>query len=230
MSVPLVACVRGRLAVGDLRRFRNARNVRLLTGEFPLGLIVRAKLSRHPRIGMIVDFAGKCVLVIVHDGRFPIASVRYAGRPLERWFPQRVCGHTFAMRASPFFGVVLAVAGIVCSGAAVHAQDAVAPPIVVTDCRGGIASVELVEIAAYNVRFRNTAAVAADEIRLSIPYGRRKTATFDVRGTFGPDIVNTRALRKTVGVGLYSWESTQNNCRVDYVHFADGASWSRPSS
>lgn len=132
------------------------------------------------------------------------------------------------MRTLPFFTLALVAAAIAAPASRVAAQTP-GPPITVSDCRGGIASVELVEIAAYNIRFRNTATVPADEIRLSIAYGRRKTATFDVHGTFGPDVDNTRALRKTVGAGLYSWESSQNDCRIDYVHFTDGASWTRPA-
>jgi hypothetical protein len=109
------------------------------------------------------------------------------------------------------------------------AQTASAPaaaPVSVSACRGGIASVELVEIAAYDVTLRDTAVIAADEIKLSVRYGRRgKTADFDVRGTFAPATDVTRHLRRTVGGGLYSYESDTNDCRVDYVHFTDGTSW-----
>jgi len=103
-------------------------------------------------------------------------------------------------------------------------------PVVVGACRGGIASVELVEIAAYDVTFRNTAGVAADEVRLSVRYGRRnKTANFDVHAAFAPNVEITKHLRRTVSGGLYSYESDQNDCSVDYVHFTDGTSWSRPA-
>ncbi len=110
------------------------------------------------------------------------------------------------------------------------AASAAPAPVAVTACRGGIASVELVEIASYDVTFRDTAAVAADEVRLSVPYGRHgKTATFDVRAAFAPGTDVTKHLRRTVRGGLYSYESDQNDCSVDYVHFVDGTSWSRPS-
>jgi hypothetical protein len=104
------------------------------------------------------------------------------------------------------------------------------PPITVSDCRGGIASLELIEVAAYDVTFRNTAAVTADDVRLSIPYGRNgKRVSFDLHGTFAPGIDVARALRKTVGAGLYSYEKTANDCRVEYVHFIDGTSWTPAS-
>ena len=102
-------------------------------------------------------------------------------------------------------------------------------PVVFSDCRGGIESVELVEIAAYDVTFHLTAAVAADEIRLSIPYGRHgKRADFDLHGTFAPQVDVTRALRRTVRGGLFAYMAQHNDCRVDYVHFADGSVWTRP--
>lgn len=104
-----------------------------------------------------------------------------------------------------------------------------AAPVTISACRGGIASIELVEIAAYDVTLRNTAAVAADEVKLSARYGRRrKIAAFDVRGAFAPGVDVTRHLRRTVGGGLYSYESDTNDCTVDYVHFSDGTSWSAP--
>jgi hypothetical protein len=101
-------------------------------------------------------------------------------------------------------------------------------PVLVSDSRGGIASIELVEIAAYKVTLRNTSSITADEIRLAIPYGRRKTATFDVHGTFEPGVDMQKSLRKTVGGGLYANESEQNTCIVQYVHFTDGTSWDKP--
>lgn len=105
-----------------------------------------------------------------------------------------------------------------------------AAPVVFSDCRGGIESIELVEIAAYDVTFYTTGPVAADEIRLSIPYGRHgKRADFDMRGTFAPHVDVTRALRRTVRGGLFAYMSSHNDCRVDYVHFADGTSWTRPA-
>ncbi len=121
------------------------------------------------------------------------------------------------------------LAGTAAATPAPAASDAPAP-VAVSACRGGIASVELVEIASYDVTFRDTAAVAADEIRLSVPYGRHdKRAAFDLHGSFAPGVDVTRHLRRTVSGGLYSYSSDQNDCRVDYVHFTDGSSWSRPS-
>lgn len=109
------------------------------------------------------------------------------------------------------------------------AQDLGPAPIAVSGCNGGIASIELVEIAAYDVTFRNTSGVTADDVRLAIPYGRRKTATFDVRGDFAPGVEIQKALRKSVGMGLFSYESSQNNCNVTFVHFTDGTSWTPPA-
>jgi hypothetical protein len=108
-------------------------------------------------------------------------------------------------------------------------SPAATAPVALGACRGGIASIELVEIAAYDVTLRNTAALPADEIKLSVRYGRRrKTAAFDLRGTFAPGVDVTRHLRRTVGAGLYSYASDSNDCSVDYVHFSDGTSWSAP--
>ena len=97
-------------------------------------------------------------------------------------------------------------------------------------CSGGITSLELVEIASYDVTFRNRSAVAADEVRLSARYGRHeKRATFDVKGVFPPGADVSRHLRRTVNGGLFAYRSDQNDCFVDYVHFTDGSSWSRPA-
>jgi hypothetical protein len=124
---------------------------------------------------------------------------------------------------------LLVSASIVLLAAAYSARAAEtpAPPVTFSECRGGISSIELVELAAYNVTFRNTSAVAADEIRLSIPYGRHKVANFDLRGTFNPQVDTSRALRKNVNGGLYAWRSSQNDCIVDFVHFTDGTTWNR---
>ena len=106
-----------------------------------------------------------------------------------------------------------------------------ASPVTVSDCRGGIDSLELMEIAAYDVTFRNLTAVPADLVRITIPYGRRKkSVTFDIRGTFAPNVDVTRALRKTIGIGVYAYEKKQNPCRVERVHFADGSTWSAPDT
>ena len=72
---------------------------------------------------------------------------------------------------------------------------------------------------------RDTARVAADEIRLAIPYGRRRTATFDVRGSFPPNVDVAKTLRKTLSGGLYAYDSSQNDCRIEYVHFVNGTTW-----
>ncbi len=77
------------------------------------------------------------------------------------------------------------------AGALAPAALAAAPvpqaPVAITACRGGITSVELMEIAAYDVTLRNDGRVAADEIRWSARYGRHeKRATFDLKGTFAP--------------------------------------------
>ena len=126
--------------------------------------------------------------------------------------------------------ISIALTALALASGAFQRASADGPPIMVSDCRGGIASIELVEIAGYNVTFRNTAAVTADEVDLAIPYGRRKTATFDVRGTFPPNVDVQKALRKTVSGGLYAYESDKNTCNVQHVHFTDGTTWDRPQS
>jgi hypothetical protein len=123
--------------------------------------------------------------------------------------------------------LVLAAMASLALATPARAANVPASPVTFSECRGGISSIELVEFAAYNVTFRNTAAVAADEIRLSIPYGRRKVANFDLRGTFNPQVDTSQALRKNVNGGLYAWRSSQNDCIVDFVHFTDGTTWSR---
>jgi hypothetical protein len=100
-------------------------------------------------------------------------------------------------------------------------------PVTISTCSGGLSSFELVEIATYDVTFRNAGPAAADEIRLSALYGRHgKRATFDLAGVFPPGVDVSRHLRKTVTGGLYAFRSDRNDCVVDYVHFADGTSWS----
>ena len=102
-------------------------------------------------------------------------------------------------------------------------------PVAISACRGGVASVELVEIATYDVTLRNTARVAADEIRFHARYGRHeKRATFDLKEPFAPNVDITRHVRRTVSGGLYGYMSDQNDCFVDYVHFVDGTSWAAP--
>jgi hypothetical protein len=101
-------------------------------------------------------------------------------------------------------------------------------PVTISACSGGITSIELVEIATYDVTFRNGAALSADEIRISARYGRHeKRATFDIKGVFPPGVDVTKHLRRTVSGGLFAYQSDRNDCFVDYVHFANGSSWSR---
>ena len=122
---------------------------------------------------------------------------------------------------------LLLLAPIVAALAAPALAAAAPAPVAITACRGGITSVELMEIAAYDVTFRNEARVAADEIRFGARYGRHeKRATFDVKGTFAPGVDVRRSVRRTVSGGLFSYTSDQNDCAVEYVHFTDGTSWS----
>lgn len=104
-------------------------------------------------------------------------------------------------------------------------------PMTIWACSGGIRSYELVEVASYDVTLRNTAATAADEVRLSVRYGRHdKRAAFDIKTGFPPGVDVKQHVRRTVSGGLYSYVSDQNDCRIDYVHYTDGTSWSRPES
>ncbi len=103
-----------------------------------------------------------------------------------------------------------------------------AAPVAISDCRGGIASLELVEIAAYDVTFRNTSTAVADEIRFRIAYGRSKSIDFDIKGAFNPNVDVKRRLSHSVGIGLYTYTSSANTCTVQYVHFVDGSSWGQP--
>jgi len=101
-------------------------------------------------------------------------------------------------------------------------------PVTIATCSGGLHSVEFVEIASYDVTFRNTTAVAADEVRFSARYGRHeKRATFDVKAAFPPNVDVSKHVRRTVNGGLFAFVSDQNDCFVDYVHFVDGTSWTR---
>ena len=104
-------------------------------------------------------------------------------------------------------------------------------PVTISACSGGVTSIEFVETATYDVTMRNTAPVAADEIRLSVRYGRHeKRATFDLKEVFPPGVTVSRHLRRTVNGGLFSYWSDRNDCFVDYVHFTNGTSWTRRSS
>jgi hypothetical protein len=100
-------------------------------------------------------------------------------------------------------------------------------PVVVTDCRGGITSIALVEIGAYEITLRNTSPVQADDIRIAIAYDHGQIAGFDVRGKFPPNADIKKSLRKPVGHGQYTYASGRNVCDVQYVHFTNGSSWSK---
>jgi len=108
---------------------------------------------------------------------------------------------------------------------------AVAPaPVTISVCSGGITSIELVEIASYDVTLRNTTPVPADEVRFSARYGRHeKRATFDLKEPFAPGADVSRHVRRTVNGGLFAYVSDKNDCTVDYVHFTNGSSWTRPA-
>jgi len=129
-------------------------------------------------------------------------------------------------------GLLAALAPAATAGTATAADNRAnaGAPVTISVCSGGISSVEFVEIASYDVTFRNRSSVAADEVRLSARYGRHeKRATFDVKGSFPPGVDVSRHLRRTVNGGLFAYTSDQNDCFVDYVHFADGTSWVRPA-
>lgn len=133
------------------------------------------------------------------------------------------------------FATVLCAAAM-CAGvvpaAARAATAAPAPvqssPVTISVCSGGITSIELVEIASYDVTLRNTASVPADEIRFGARYGRHeKRAEFDLKGVFPPGADVSRHVRRTVSGGLFAYVSDQNDCTVDYVHFTNGTAWTR---
>jgi hypothetical protein len=105
-----------------------------------------------------------------------------------------------------------------------------ASPVTISACSGGITSIELVEIASYDVTFRNTVSVPADEVRFGARYGRhQKRAEFDLKEVFPPGTDVSRHVRRTVSGGLFSYVSDQNDCTVDYVHFTNGTTWTRPA-
>jgi hypothetical protein len=118
---------------------------------------------------------------------------------------------------APFFALYVLLA----AAAAAPANA----PVVATSCAGGVTSIELTEHASYHATFRNTANVAADDIHVAIPYGRRRVATFDVKQLFPPDVDVSVHLHKNLAGGLYAYETDQNSCNVRYVHFVDGTSW-----
>ena len=113
------------------------------------------------------------------------------------------------------------------------ASPAAAPagPVTISACSGGIRSYELTEGASYEVTLRNTSRISADEVRLSVRYGRHeRRATFDLKETFAPNVDLTRRVRRNVNGGFFTYVSDQNDCTVDYVHFADGTSWTAPAT
>lgn len=122
--------------------------------------------------------------------------------------------------------IVLSLA-VALGSAAAGAQTAA--PVVATVCRGTISSIELVEHASYDATFRNDGRVAADDIHVAIPYGRRKTMTFDVRDTFAPGADVDEHLHKNLTGGLFTVATTDDRCNVRYVHFVDGTSWGDPA-
>jgi hypothetical protein len=119
----------------------------------------------------------------------------------------------------------LAASGVVGLLAAAPAPS----PVTISVCSGGIHSIELVEIASYDVTLRNTTSVPADEVRFSARYGRHeKRATFDLKTAFPPGTDVSRHVRRTVNGGLFAYVSDTNDCTVDYVHFTNGSAWTRP--
>jgi hypothetical protein len=132
---------------------------------------------------------------------------------------------------SPRCALTNALRTLAAAGAVALLAAAPAPaPVTISVCSGGIHSVEFVEIASYDVTLRNTASVPADEVRFSARYGRHeKRATFDVKAAFPPGADVTRHVRRTVNGGLFAYVSDTNDCTVDYVHFTNGSSWTRPA-
>jgi len=121
------------------------------------------------------------------------------------------------------------VAALSLSAPNAHAQGAVPlrAPVIITACTGGIASIELVEVAAYDVTLRNEGAVAADEIAMTVRGRRNKVMSFQLKGTFAPGIEIKRRIGRPLGIGLYTYSSSNNDCFIDSVHFANGSTWNR---
>jgi len=125
---------------------------------------------------------------------------------------------------------VASAAAHACAQSARAASPVPSAPVTISVCSGGIHSIEFVEIASYDVTLRNTTSVPADEVRFSARYGRHeKRATFDVRAPFPPGADVSRHVRRTVNGGLFAYVSDTNDCTVDYVHFTNGGSWTRPA-
>lgn len=103
-------------------------------------------------------------------------------------------------------------------------------PVAAVSCRGGVTSIELVEHAAYDATFHNSSSVAADDVHVAIPYGRRRVALFDVERSFPAGADVAVHLHKNLSGGLYAYESDENACHVQYVHFVDGTTWGDPNA
>ena len=130
-------------------------------------------------------------------------------------------------RSNSYFTRGVSLLALVFFSAPLTATGAtLAPPALVTDCRGGVTSIALVEVAAFDVTFRNMSRARADEIRITITYDHGKVARFDVFGKFPPNADIKKSVHKSVGHGSYAFESAHNACRVHYVHFTNGSSWS----
>lgn len=129
------------------------------------------------------------------------------------------------MDVRPF--AAIAMLGLTAASPSAAPPDA---PVSAMTCRGGVTSIELTEHAAYDATFVNTARVAADDIHVTIPYGRRRVAAFNVAQPFPPGTPVAVHLHKNLAGGLYAYESSENTCRVRYVHFVDGTSWGDPQA
>jgi hypothetical protein len=134
-------------------------------------------------------------------------------------------------RISSGFAAFMLAAAVPAGAQPPGAQPSIQPvsPVVATSCPGSITSIELVEHASYDVTFRNTSDIAADDVQVAIPYGRRKVAKFDVHATFAPHVDLVQHLHKNLSGGLFAYASDQNDCEVHYVHFVDGTSWGTSS-
>jgi hypothetical protein len=126
------------------------------------------------------------------------------------------------------FFPALCASALTVAGMTAEALAESGSPILVADCRGGLANVQLREIAAFDLTFRNVSKKKIDEFRVAIVRRGTTIATFDVRGSFLPQKDMKKALRKSVGQGSAAYESASNTCNVLHVHFADGKTWDRP--